>query len=164
MENEIWKDVYGYEGLYQVSNLGIIKSLIYNNTGKKNILRPGVNTGGYYCVVLSKNRIKKMYTVHQLVAVCFLNHVPNGMNLVINHKDFNKLNNHVDNLEIVTSRENSNRKHLKSSSQYVGVYWYKKTGKWKSQIMVEGKKKHIGYFANEIEASKAYQNKLIEIL
>jgi hypothetical protein len=84
--------------------------------------------------------------------------------LVVNHKDFNKLNNNLDNLEIITQRQNTNKKHLKSSSQYIGVFWNKQNKKWKSQIRINKKIKYLGYFVNEIDAHNAYQNALTTLL
>ena len=157
---EIYKDVIGYEGVFQVSNLGNVKS--YRNS-KERQLKLVKNYAGYLVVCLSINNTKKVRKVHQLVAESFLNHKRCGMELVVNHIDFDKTNNKLDNLEIITNRENSNRKHLKSSSIYTGVYWYKKYNKWKSHIVLNGKQKHLGYFTNELDASKAYQLELSKI-
>ena len=90
----------------------------------------------------------------------FLGHEPNGHALVVNHIDFDKTNNHVSNLEIVTNRENTNQKHLKSSSKYIGVGWDKSRQKWVSRIRINGKLKQLGRFNTEIEAHITYQNKL----
>jgi len=160
MKNEIWKEVENYPN-YQVSNLGNVKSF---NLGKERILKPGINASGYYVVGLCKNKVHKTKDIHKLVAITFLNHTPCGHKLVINHKDFNKLNNNVNNLEIITQRENSNRIHLKSSSKYVGVCWNNQKNKWHSQIRINGKINFLGYFENELEAHEAYQNKLKSIL
>lgn len=78
----------------------------------------------------------------------------------MNHKDFNRKNNNVENLEIITHRENSNRKHIKSTSQYVGASWFKRTNKWRANIQINGKQKSLGYFTTELEAHEAYQNAL----
>lgn len=101
---EIWKDVKDYEGLYQVSNIGRIKSLSrFVNTYKKgrikkeHILSIIDNGNGYCYVTLSKNNKHKNYFVHRLVASAFINN-PNNYK-EINHKDNNKKNNCVDNLE-----------------------------------------------------------------
>lgn len=94
---EIWKDVVGYEGLYQVSNMGNVKSLNWRNEGyAKNLwLKP--HNKGYLQVELAKNGAKKCFVVHRLVAVAFL---PNPYDYPqVNHKDENKRNNCVDNLE-----------------------------------------------------------------
>ena len=102
--------------------------------------------------------------MHQLVAEAFLNHKRCGMEFVINHIDFNKTNNKVENLEIITNRENSNQKHLKSSSIYTGVSWDKRYNKWRSNITVNGKLKHLGYFINELEASEVYKKELNNLI
>lgn len=104
--NEIWKDINGYDGLYQVSNLGRVKSLNYNHTRKEKIRKLHVVAWGYLQVTLCKNGECKNPLVHQLVAEAFL---PNPKNLPeVNHKDENKSNNCVDNLEWVTHKENIN--------------------------------------------------------
>ena len=96
-EKEIWKDIEGYEGMYQVSNMGNVKSLNYNNTGKEGILKPWKNKDGYLQVQLYQDRKRKMYLVHQLVATAFCEN-PMGFT-VVNHKDENKQNNCMENLE-----------------------------------------------------------------
>ena len=170
MESEIWKDIPGYEGLYQVSNLGDVKSLDrsveyvkrnHSKTIKGVILKKNMDAYGYYHVGLSKSGKSKTVKIHKLVAVAFLNHVPCGYKLVVNHKDHNPLNNMVDNLEIVTNRENTNRKHIKSSSKYTGVVWNKRSNSWQSQIWIFDKSKHLGYYKNEHEAHLAYEKALI---
>jgi hypothetical protein len=114
MEIEIWKDIPGYEGLYQASSLGRIKGLpkkVRCNTGhtttKECILKPTFKTGGYPFVVLYKDsRSKRSITVHRLIATTFL---PNPENKdTVNHKNGIKTNNKVENLEWLTKKENIN--------------------------------------------------------
>jgi len=95
---EIWKPVDGYEGLYEVSNLGRVKSLPRNGTIlDERILKQGMDRYGYHQVILSKDDQRKCAKVHRLVATAFLQ---NESNLpCINHKDENKQNNDVSNLE-----------------------------------------------------------------
>ncbi len=159
---EVWKDVLGYEGKYQVSSYGRVKSFLRVKSGK--ILIPRINTNGYYQVCLSYDKIVKTKTIHSLVTITFFLHAPCGHKMVVNHKDFNKLNNRLDNLEIVTQRENSNKKHLKSSSQYVGVYWHRTEKKWRATLTIKRGKMFLGRFATEIEASTAYRAALAEHL
>lgn len=154
---EEWKDIFGYEGLYQVSNLGNVKSLGHGHIKREKILKPSNDGRGYLKVGLHLNKVKKSRKIHQLVAVAFLNHVPCGYNLVVNHKNLVKTDNRVENLELVTSRENSNLRHVKSSSKYTGVSWIKSKNKWASQIYINGKNISLGLFKNEIDASIAYQ-------
>lgn len=112
---EIWKDIEGYEGLYQISNLGRVKSLekyvntaIKNNTKvkrKEQILKQ-YNKNGYLQVTLTHNNKRKYFGVHRLVANAF---IPNLNNYPqVNHKDENTLNNCVDNLEWCTAKYNCN--------------------------------------------------------
>lgn len=111
MENEIWKDIPGYEGYYQVSNYGNIKSnkrpyTICSKTiilTKSKIIKPNISKG-YYRVELNVNGVAKQFSVHRLVALAF---IPNIHNLpCINHKDENPLNNKVENLEWCTMEYN----------------------------------------------------------
>ena len=88
---EIYKTIEGYED-YEVSNLGNVRSLNYRKTNKEKVLKP-ILCRGYEQVCLCKNKIKKMYKVHRLVAQAF---IPNPNNLPqVNHKDENKANNMV---------------------------------------------------------------------
>ena len=101
--DEIWHDIDGYEGLYQISNKGRVKSLKY---GKERILRPGIDGYGYMFVCLCNDNVMKYFKLHRLVAQAF---IPNIDNLSeINHKDENKLNNCVENLEWMTHIDNCN--------------------------------------------------------
>ena len=101
--DEIWRDIEGYEGLYQISNKGRVKSL-YN--GSERILRPGIDGYGYMFVGLYHDNIRNFFKLHRLVAQAF---IPNLYNKPqVNHLDENKKNNCVDNLEWATAKENSN--------------------------------------------------------
>ncbi len=98
---EVWKDIEGYEGYYQVSNLGRVKGLKF-----KRLLKLYCDSYGYPIVVLSKEGIHRTRTVHRLVAETF---IPNINKLPsVNHKDENKLNNSVDNLEWCDIKYNCN--------------------------------------------------------
>ena len=156
---EIFKDIPGYEGLYQVSNYGKVKSLVRRGCVKDRILKPAISSGGYYTVSLYKEKPKK-YAIHQLVAISFLNHIPCGYKLVIDHIDFNRTNNKLLNLKLISVRENTNKKHLKSSSKYCGVSWNTKHKKWYVYISINDINKYLGVFTNELEASKVYQKAL----
>lgn len=130
---EIWKDIKGYESLYQVSNLGRIKSLerkVKNTscsyrTIKQKILNCGKCIAGYYYIILYKKQIKKPFRIHRLVAEAF---IPNPNNYpCVNHKDENKENNVWTNLEWCTHKYNMNygtsikrmsEKHKKKVIQY----------------------------------------------
>ena len=103
---EVWKDVKGFEGLYKVSNKGNIKSLNYNKTKKEKKLCKVKYKSGYLYVNLWKQCKQKNYAVHRLVAQAFIEN-PNNYHCV-NHKDENKQNNVVSNLEWCTYKYNCN--------------------------------------------------------
>ena len=164
---EIWKKIEKYP-YYEISNLGRVKSLARTVHFKKKftrvvdekIIKGCVDFNGYRNVTLSIDGDSKTVKIHQLVAIAFLNHNPCGFDLVVNHKDFNKQNNRLENLEIVTSRENINHKEKKGTSEYAGVSWDKKNKKWLSQINIGGIPKNLGRYNSEIEASDVYKSAL----
>lgn len=108
MIKEIWKDIPNYEGLYQISNYGQAKSLMFINKQCKNkrekILKTYINNRGYKTIKLAKNKTKKAFFIHRLVAENFINNLENKKE--VNHIDGNKLNNNVSNLEWCTRSEN----------------------------------------------------------
>lgn len=168
---EEWKDIVGYEGLYQISNLGRIKSLpkqLKNKFGlfisKEKILKPSISSSGYLTVKLCSHTGKKPKQVHQLVCESFLNHKPCGMSLVIDHINNIKTNNELGNLRVVTNRFNTYRTQGSYTSIYKGVSYIKNKKLWKAQIRLRGKVITIGYFKKEIDAKKAYESKLDEII
>jgi len=170
---EIWKDIPNYEGLYQVSNLGRVKSLgrivirgrKSKQYKKENILKyrySGREFNKYVSVALFKNGKRSDKKVHQLMAVAFLNHKPDGHKIVVDHINNIPNDNRLENLQLITNRENLS-KDKNGSSKYVGVRWDKERNKWASQICINGKQKFLGRFKEEIDAHLAYQNKLKEI-
>lgn len=114
--DEEWRDIEGYEGYYQVSSLGRVRSVkrvVLKSDGiwmncKSTILRPFIGTTANYLETqLSKDNIPKKFLIHRLVAYAFLGLTPNS-SLEVNHKDGNRHNNAVQNLEVVTHQENIN--------------------------------------------------------
>jgi len=146
---EIWKDIEGFEGFYQVSNKGRVKSLdrtvlgkdskVYNYKGK--ILKTPLNTG-YPCVYLSKHHKKHTIRVHILVARAFLSKIKGKY--FVNHKDLNKQNNHVSNLEWCTHKENIQHAH------FIGVYTAKGECSGKTNL----KKDDIIYIRKRLESGE----------
>ena len=116
---EEWKEVPDYEGLYEVSNTGNVRSLIKNK-----IIKGFINRCGYKLVGLSKNGISKWFQVHRLVAQVF---IPNPDNLpMVNHKDEDKNNNRVENLEWCDAKYNINygtRLDKVKKTQIENGYW-----------------------------------------
>lgn len=104
---EIWKDIEGYEGLYQVSNLGNVRSSFYLKTykiTKIKLLKPEVTNVGYLRVCLVKNNLRYRYSIHRLVVEAFIGKINDG--LQVNHINGVKTDNRVENLEIITQAEN----------------------------------------------------------
>ena len=162
IKEEFFKDVIGYEGIYQVSNLGNVKSLRFN---KEKILKPSNNGKGYLQVILRINNKNKAKTLHILVSETFLNHKSNGKhNIVIDHINGDRLDNRLENLQLISQRLNTSKDKQNKTSQYTGVCWNRFNNKWMSSIRINGEKKHLGYFINELEASNTYQNRLKEII
>tara|TARA_R110000772_G_scaffold13879_1_gene40588 strand:+ start:135 stop:620 length:486 start_codon:yes stop_codon:yes gene_type:complete len=159
MVKEKWKDVKNYEGIYQISNLGNLKSLTTSNA---KIINGTVTGKKYRRVGLTKNKITSNKMFHIIIAEAFFNYKKSS-GFIIDHIDNNPLNNRVDNLQIITQRENCSKDKKGYSSNYIGVSFDKSRNKWVSQIQINGKDKFLGRFINELEASKAYQNKLKEI-
>lgn len=169
----IWKDILGYEGLYQVSNSGLVKSLPkqwVNGIGKLQshngiILRQCINSEGYCGVALSKNKISKSFRVHRLVISAFCE---NKNNLpYVDHIDADKQNNNISNLRWCTGRQNAiwkNEKNIKKSCKSVGVDFYKITNRYRARIIIDGIQKNLGYYKTEEEAKFAYDSALNEYI
>ena len=157
MENEIWKDIKGFEGLYKVSNKGNVKSLNYLNHGITKIIKPSENKDGYLRVVLCKNKKKKYITIHRLVANSFFG---DYNNMFVDHIDRNRKNNNVDNLRYVNPSENSKNRSKTKNKKYKGISF--KDGKWVASIKVNKKTIHLGSYNNEIEAALSYDRAAIK--
>ena len=162
----VLKDIIGYEGMYQVSCTGFVKSIGRESMRKdgvvrwikERILKPSLHKHGYYHVVLYKDGKSKTYKIHQLVAVHFLGHKLSGMNTVVDHIDGNKTNNNKSNLRLVSNRENLSR--IGGTSKYVGVCFDKNSNRWKAYIQKNGINRHLGLWDDEYMAHIAYQRAL----
>lgn len=111
MAKEVWKSIKGYEGIYEVSNFGNVKSLSRKHHPKESIMTPN-NVKGYAQINLVKNHKRKMCYIHRLVANAFIKNLKNKKE--VNHKDGKKMNNCVENLEWNTSLENA--RHSKANN------------------------------------------------
>ena len=154
----IWKDIKGYEGLYQVSNCGEVRKLrfINNITNKEKIfmITPQKINSGYYKIVLYKNAVYKNKTIHRLVAETF---IPNPNNYpCVNHKDGNKNNNNVENLEWCTYSENAKHayKNNLTTAAAKGKYGGENPKAIKVNMIDKNTNKVIKQFDSQIEAAK----------
>jgi hypothetical protein len=164
MENntEIWKDILGFEGLYQISNYGNVKSckrLVNSKSGSQRLVNEkllslGKDKDGYLMAILCQDATKKTVKIHRLVADAFIDKI-NGKNLV-NHIDSEKSNNLFSNLEWVSSLENNchRKSKLKYTSKYVGVSYHKRDKLFKAHIFINGKNIYLGSSKTEDDAYK----------
>ena len=156
MSVEIWKDIPEYEGLYQVSNLGRVKSL---KVRKEKILKPFSNPKGYLRACLSRDKEQRCFFVHRIVMLAFKGDSP----LSVDHLNEIKSDNRLCNLEYVTIRENVTRATVSrggASSRHVGVKWSDNARKWIATITYKGKAIHLGCFSEEKCAAKSYKDAL----
>ena len=166
-KKEIWKDIKGFEGIYIVSNIGRVKRLKCRYAKEDRFIKMYLGKRGYYCYNLWNKGKNKVSTVHRLIATQF---IPNPENKrEVNHKDANKLNNSIDNLEWVTPKENSvhavrsiNIKKFKhkrgaSKSEYKGKVT------WISELRFNNKHYYFGRFKNKEDAHDVYKKKYIEL-
>jgi hypothetical protein len=163
---EIFKDIPNYEGIYQVSNLGKVKSLsrqVFNGKvnylSKEKILKECIDSTGYIVFGLCRNGKMKTIGVHRLIAMAFLNH-KTTKNLVVDHINNNRLDNRLENLQIISHRENCSKDRKNCSSSFIGVCWDKDKNKWISNIYINGFHKTLGFYDSEIEASFKYRKSL----
>ena len=156
---KVWRDIKGFEGLYQVDDVGDVKSLARkrkNQSGNKNIILKPVLTCGYAYYSLYKNRI--LYTTKRSHLVWFYYNNENPpTNLDLDHIDNNKLNDSITNLQLLTRAENIGKGHRSHGRKYdlpTGVYPSK--NKYRSQYWNGEKREHLGSFNSPEEAHKAY--------
>lgn len=161
---EIWKDIVGYEGLYQISNYGNVKTLsriyfsgrIHKNPKQidEHLRKFTLSPNGYYIVILLKNGIRRGYLVHSLVWDAF-GKLPRIAPLQIDHINENKLDNHIDNLQLITPKMNR-RKSIKRDLPIGVVYYHNNPNKFQAQITKNGKGHFLGAFDTPEEAHQKY--------
>lgn len=161
--SETWMDIKGFEGLYQISSLGEVKSLArevlhpVHGTMKirERILKKTKGSRGYYAVNLFSNGVREFLHIHYLVADAFLEKKRDGRRLVVDHINGDKEDNRVENLQIIPFRENVSRafKDFKC-----GTFFHKRAKKWAAHIYENGKSKYLGLGKTREEAMTLYQN------
>lgn len=160
--SEEWRDIEGYEGSYQISNLARVKSLSRvlpnRRVSKERILNQTPDSSGYFQVTFYRGKKRSTKKVHKLVAKSFVYGWEDGFQ--VNHKDRDKTNNFPENLEWCSVRENQTHKveNIKKTSIYTGVSFSGKdtkprNKKWMARLAINGNYKFLGRFETEIEAA-----------
>lgn len=167
MINQIeWKEIEKYEGIYRVSNLGKIESLEKQDEAsikKTKTLKPALTGKGQYTVNLYKNNKVRAVIMKRVVWEAFKHKLEKKQ--IIRNIDGNYKNNRLDNLELISCRQHSTDtakiKKKKKTSKYTGV---SSIGhRWRAQINLNGKVKHLGYRDTEEECAELYQKALQSI-
>ena len=171
MKGEIYKDIPDYNGVYQVSNFGNVRSKnrqikgAYGKYVKKGrVLKQGINAQDFLKVNLHKDGIAETRLVHTLVGEAFLGHIKTGHGARVIHINRDKWNNNVENLKVVSNLDSIYTTRKGTSSKYVGVCFDKYANNWKASLYYEGKQRTVGMYKTEHEAMKGYQAKLQEVL
>ena len=139
------KAIPGYEGLYAIDDSGNVLSY---KCGRTKVLKPSIDTAGYYKVGLHKDKVQKTFRIHSLVAKIFLPDFEEGLD--IDHIDRNRLNNTISNLRMVTRQENMFNTNAK------GYYFNKKANKFQAYINIGKEQIYLGLFDTEEKARQAY--------
>ena len=161
---EIWKAVLGYEGYYEVSNMGNVKSLgrfietrlLNVREYKVKILKPNLGSAGYLSFTLCKNGVCKRYDVHRLTAEAFVSNF-NETSKVVDHINRNKTDNNALNLRMVTRSQNAKNTGKKPK----GVYQI--GSKWEARVTLNQKVFYLGLYLTKKEARNAYLKKATEL-
>ncbi len=157
LKEEVWKDIEGYEGMYQISSLGRVRSVRRSRTGptggviKERVLKRCYNDAGYPHVTLSRDNIRKTKLVHRLVANHFITTKHKG--LLIHHKDGDKTNNNITNLEFVTPKQHYDREPKMRAGLWIGAKYGRKYSKPIVQYTLEGER--VAEYSGAYNAMKA---------
>jgi len=141
-----YKQIPGYPN-YGITKLGEVKNFETGRTFRGHLHKKT----GYYQTTLKR----KSYGIHVLLAMTYLGHVPCGYEIVVDHKNTLRFDNRLENLQLITNRENVNKDKKDRISKYPGVTLCR--GRWVSRIWINGKRKNLGSFSLEIQAHEAYE-------
>ena len=155
---EEWRDIPNYVGKYKISTLSRIKSLKRKVFGgrvdyfiEEKIIKQHLSDEGRLVVGLSKNSLQKKVKTHQLMAIVFLNHIPCGFNVIVDHKNNNSLDNRLENIQLITQLENLR----KDKKGVVGINnVYLENGRFRGRFWFKNKQYCVGYFETAEKAKE----------
>lgn len=157
---EEWRAVVGYEGYYEVSDLGRVRSVtrVSRNgngscTKRGTLMRQSVNSAGYSVVQLSRDGVRVSKTVSSLIGAAFL-----GAAEEVDHRNRQRSDNRLENLRPATARQNAANTgpRRRNKSGFKGVSPFKTRNCWRAVIFVDGKQRHLGYFDDPVVAARCY--------
>ena len=164
-----WKAVYynGLETNIEVTKCGKVKRVrkdwekLKTKVGEVNYLERKKHKNGYLAITIKiKDNKSRACQIQQLIACAFLNYKFDKFKSVVDHIDSNTLNNNLENLRVITHRENMSKERTKKSGLPVGVVYLKKYNKYQSRIHIDNTRISLGVYKTIDEASKSYINKL----
>lgn len=165
MIKEVWKPVKGFGKYYEVSNCGRVRSKDRYSENrfskwlrKGRVLKEVYDKRGYPMVHLINDKVSLTRRIHVLVWDAFGKQKRSGRRLQVDHKDENKKNNHINNLQLLTNRENVTKRFVGQRLLPTGVYRQEGTKKYMAQISINGKSIYLGYFETVESARRAYKN------
>jgi hypothetical protein len=164
---EMWNDIKGYEGLYQISNFGNVMNVktlrILKYTIDKDRCKRTIDKDRCKRIILSRSGKVKKFFIHRLIAINF---TPNDRNKpFVDHIDNDTANNKISNLRWCTREENQKNRSMSinNTSGIKGVNFNKQSNKWHARIQINGNNIHLGYFMNIEDAKQARQKKALEM-
>lgn len=158
-----WKPIRDYEQLYEISNCGDVRSIGYYLTKGIRVLKKCIDRYGYILYGLRKDGKTKTFRAHRLVWEHFGNSQRDGVRLQIDHIDNDKINNRIDNLQLLSGRQNmaklmATKRSNKKEKLPLGVHHYNKN--YSARVFLKGKRVYLGTFKTIEEASQVYENAL----
>jgi hypothetical protein len=171
MENIQWKPVFynGKETNVEVTKYGDVRRVKVafmkkqKEIGIVDFSKLKLHPKGYRLIGIQVKGLKsKTLFVHQLVAAAFLDYKFKGMLMVVDHKNEPKTNNSIDNLQLLTNRQNTSKERTEKKGLPTGVSFHKRNKKYEANIFINGKSNYLGYYDTPEQASKAYKAALFQ--